>query len=285
MPIRGAAKRHAAVRSRRCHAGRKSCSPRPPALVGKVWWPRKIQDVQRDAAARGPNAQLMSRHYAIAGAIGALALTATMVGSGTTALGLAARSADGTQAREAFRAGVQELDSGDFSQAQRLFRQAVTLAPQWDLAYLHLGMVEHRLEPGSAASIQALEEAIRLGPDNPRARYFLGLAYEQAGRMSDAAAALGAALKLRAGFVDAWFHLGSVLEAGGDPDGAVRAYREVLSRQRDHLGALTALAALYESQNDLDSAERALLAIVESNPQVAYHHYRLAQFYERVGRA
>ena len=71
----------------------------------------------------------------------------------------------------------------------------------------------------------------------------------------------------------------------GDYLAAVAAYREVLHGEPAHTGALAALGRLYENLQRPGDAEQALKTIADLHPNIAYHHYQLAQFYVRVGDA
>jgi tetratricopeptide (TPR) repeat protein len=190
---------------------------------------------------------------------------------------------EGAEARRRFSHGMEALRDSRVEIARSEFARAARLAPEWGLAFLQWGVVEQSIDAQSSVARECLERAVALAPDNPRAHYHLGTLYERLGRNQEAAQEFGAALELRPRMRDAQFRLAASLHALGDIEGAISAYHKVLMRERHHTGALTALADLYEHTNELAAAERALVSIVQAQPGVAYHHYRLAQFYERIG--
>ncbi len=190
----------------------------------------------------------------------------------------------GTAARAEFAKGMQALTAGRIDVARRAFSESVALAPEWGLAYLQWGIVEQSVDPKAEIARQCLQTAVKLAPRNPRAHYHLGVLYEGLGIPLDAVRQYKAALTLRPRMRDAQFRLATALAAIGEQDAAILVFQDVLDQNPGHTGALTALAALFEKANQIDDAEHALMAIAQAQPRVAYHHYRLGQFYERIGK-
>lgn len=190
----------------------------------------------------------------------------------------------GLSAADAVRRGNEALRQGDIQQARALFAYAASRAPRWSLAQLHLGIAELRAAPQSPQGLAALERAVDLNPDNPRAHYYLGLAQQNARQFQKAASAFAKCLELRPRFRDARFRLAQALEEAGDPAAAVVAYQQALRVDPRDVGSLSGLARVYESSGEILGAERALRTITESYPDIAYHYQRLAQFYERTGQ-
>ncbi|MCK5688986.1 tetratricopeptide repeat protein [Myxococcota bacterium] len=190
---------------------------------------------------------------------------------------------DGQKARSAFKEGLSYLEKGDLSLAKERFHDAALLAPDWALAHLNLGIAAHSLAPGSEEASKSFTLATKLAPKNPRAHYYLALTLEATGQEDAAAREFKTTLKLREHFRDAQFRLAALMAQKGDALAATQGYESVLKEKPEHTGALTALAALYEANERKDDAEKALLTITHYQPGVAYHHYQLARFYDRVG--
>ncbi len=190
----------------------------------------------------------------------------------------------GTAARAEFTRGMQALTAGRIDVARQAFSEAVALAPEWGLAYLQWGIVEQSVDPKATIARECLQTAVELAPGNPRAHYHLGVLYEGLDVPLDAMREYRAALQLRPRMRDVQFRLATVLSEIGEQDAAILTFRDVLDQQPGHTGALTALAELFEKTNRIEDAEQALVAITRTQPRVAYHHYRLGQFYERVGK-
>lgn len=192
---------------------------------------------------------------------------------------------DGALARHAFALGSSAMDAGHTLEARDAFAKAMTAAPEWGLAHLSFGIAEQTVDPESDRALQALETAVRLEPENPKARYHLGLAYDRKGRFSDAAKQYAVAIERRPNMYDAQFQLASALRMSGDLAGAIGAFEALLRNEPTHIGALSALAEVYENTQRLEDAEMAIQTITRLQPNVAYHQYRLAKFYERTGNA
>lgn len=190
----------------------------------------------------------------------------------------------GAEARAQFGRGMKAQADGNLVAAHRAFSVATQLLPDWPLPLLQLGIVEQTLDPHNGAALDCFTRAVQLAPRNPRARHLLGAAYARAERWHDAERELVQALLLRPRMLDVLVVLAQVQQAAAKAPEAIETWRKVLEVSGQHTGAWTALAELFEATGQLDEAERALLAITRVQPRVAYNHYRLAQFYERVGK-
>ena len=207
-----------------------------------------------------------------------------VVGLCAASLAQAAQS-DGAMARTAFAEGSNAMEAGRTEEARDLFAKAVAAAPDWGLAHLSFGIAEQTVEPESDRALRSLEAAVRLEPDNPKAHYHLGLAYDRKGRFSEAAKQYAIAIERRPQMYDAQFQLANALRMSGDLPGAIGAFEVLLRNEPAHIGALSSLSEVYESSQRLEDAEAALQTITRLQPNVAYHQYRLAKFYERTGNA
>lgn len=182
-----------------------------------------------------------------------------------------------------FSRGVKALKSGDAAKARDLFALARKSAPDSFMLQLYWAIAEQTVQPASAAALQTLEQVVTAAPTNPRAHYYLGLSYEQMKRHQEAATSFHKTLELRARFRDAGMRLAFALRSAGDADAAILAFEDVVAASSDQIAALASLTELYEGAARLEDAERALRLIARAQPTVAYHRYRLAQFFERIG--
>jgi tetratricopeptide (TPR) repeat protein len=189
----------------------------------------------------------------------------------------------GAEARGAFARGMAAINAGHVDVAREAFARAAELAPEWGLAFLEWGIVEAAVDPKSALALECLKKAAVLSPGNPRVHYQLGLLYEQQARLADAVRELKSALALRSTMRDARYRLAQVLLLAEAREEALTMFQSLITEEPGHTGALTAIAELYEHGGKLTEAEEALLSLTRLQPQVAYHRYRLAQFYERTG--
>ena len=192
-------------------------------------------------------------------------------------------AAAAAEARSAFAEGLAALDKAEFARAEARFRVAATLVPDWGLAHLQLGIALFNLDPQDPRAAASLEHAVALDAGNARAHLQLGLAYDRLGRANDAVREVRAAISLRPDLIEGRYLLAGILAASGADTDAIETYGQVLERAPGHIGALAGLAACYERTGQNILAETALLTIARLYPDVSYHRYRLAEFYERIG--
>ena len=76
-----------------------------------------------------------------------------------------------------------------------------------------------------------------------------------AGRLTEAAATCEADLKIKGASAPAYYLLGLIRDATGDPQGAAELYRKALYLEPDHVEALTHLALLSERSGDVAGAK------------------------------
>jgi tetratricopeptide (TPR) repeat protein len=100
------------------------------------------------------------------------------------------------KAREAFAKGLRELnEEGRPDQSVNHFQDAIEIYPEYDEAYVQLGLAYH--SQGQASAAQAtIEKALAVNAENARAHSFLGIIYREQEEMAKAAEALGKAVEL-----------------------------------------------------------------------------------------
>jgi tetratricopeptide (TPR) repeat protein len=80
-----------------------------------------------------------------------------------------------------------------------------------------------------AAAREACESALALDPDDPYARYGLGVVALHEGRLAEARNALEATVAADSGSIEGWRALGQTLAAEGETRAAIKAYERALS--------------------------------------------------------
>ena len=131
------------------------------------------------------------------------------------------------------RAGVAAHQGNDLDAAERLYRQALALAPDQPLALHYLGVVLYQRGRVDDA-MPLLDRAVALVPTEAEFHNNRGLAL--AARLQDALAvdAYRRALTLKPRHAGAWNNLGLALQALGDLPGAIDAYHRALAITPDH---------------------------------------------------
>ena len=186
-------------------------------------------------------------------------------------------------ALEWFRQGVELARQGDYAAALVRFERARSLSPNWALPYLEIA-VAHMMTDNDAGKIsQALEAAVRLGGEIPRAHYLMGIHLQQQSRRKRAIAEFTRALQLRPSLLDARYRLALLYVESGLQQRGIEQLELVVRQNPSHLGARRTLALLYEQSGQPELAEQHLLAVCKLYPGRPVHLEKLARFYERVG--
>ena len=122
---------------------------------------------------------------------------------------------------------VGQLNQGNFSFARNELPAAAQhfqKAVDWDLHSApfrqSLAVVLSTLKRPQEA-VQTLEQAVRFAPDDAGSHYQLGLAYNEVGDLTNAAAQLAAAVKLDPRQVSAWYNLGLAQNGLGQTGAAI----------------------------------------------------------------
>jgi tetratricopeptide (TPR) repeat protein len=126
-------------------------------------------------------------------------------------------------------------DDGRFQLRAEVLRLAERAGQTGAAVDLHAAGVAHLLAGDVAASVRALESAVKLKPEDPAIRSDLGAAYMtrflQSGDPSDGRAAIEAfdrALARTPSLKEAWFNKALVLEQMNQPDAAAAAWSKYL---------------------------------------------------------
>jgi Tfp pilus assembly protein PilF len=124
-------------------------------------------------------------------------------------------------------------------------------------------------------AVAQLGEALRLKPDDAEAHSNLGIAFQLQDRLVDAANELRKAAMLKPRDDRVHFNLGNVLQASKQPDEAVREYRRSVAINPENADAHFNLALMLGPQHKLDEAVAHFRRALAINPQNANVHRNL----------
>jgi tetratricopeptide (TPR) repeat protein len=153
----------------------------------------------------------------------------------------------------AFHRGYMCGMGGQTEQALGLFREAVTLKPDFAEAHCNLGitLVETEQIPEATA---AFRKAVALKPDFAEAHCGLGIAFAARGQIPKAIAAWRKAVALKPDYAEAYCNLGVAFERIGQLPKAIAAYREAVALKPDFANAHYKLGVALEKTGQLPEA-------------------------------
>jgi tetratricopeptide (TPR) repeat protein len=181
--------------------------------------------------------------------------------------------------------GSAALRKGDLPAALRHLTAAVAADPARAEAHRILG-VASRLDEQLEQSVTAFSTAVRLQPQNERARLALADVLMDMERFDEAEKVLQETVRLLPQGVQAQYRLGRLYQSRGQYDLALKNLEYAAGFTplvgRDPLFEM--LALIYASQADFDRATEALRKQLGVNPNNADAHRRLGDTYVRQGR-
>jgi len=127
-------------------------------------------------------------------------------------------------------------------------------------------------------------ETVKKVPDSARVRGGLGLAYQQMGRLPEAAREFQRAIELSPRLVDAHFSLAYVYEKSGKTDAAIAAYERVADLDPGFQNVYFNLAGLYVGKGRLEAARKAYLRHIDLRPGDIEARNNLGVVYAMQGR-
>jgi predicted O-linked N-acetylglucosamine transferase (SPINDLY family) len=181
------------------------------------------------------------------------------------------------------RLGILAHQSGHRQEAIEFLRQAVALNPDAADAQVNLGVVlasQNRFDE----AIVPFRKAVELRPDLAQAHYNLGNALAQTGRVDEAIVAFRRAGSLMPAHADAWFNLGNALYSKGDSDQAIPAYQRALSLRPDWPEAHNNLGSVYHKRSDPQEAARHYRQAAVLAPHIAEIHNNLSAVLLETGK-
>ncbi len=159
--------------------------------------------------------------------------------------------------------GLRALDSGDYTNAERDFRQALIFAP--DNAALRHELATALLVAGKTKeAFDEFTEITKRSPDYARAYYSLGVLLVSEGRLNEAVDRFAAAAKFDPDYAGAELQMAEALRRTGRAADALTHYRRAIaldpSAAESHQGYAMALGRLNryrEARESLNEARRA----------------------------
>ncbi|HEX8523075.1 MAG TPA: tetratricopeptide repeat protein [Tepidisphaeraceae bacterium] len=180
--------------------------------------------------------------------------------------------------------GLAYHQSGQFAQAESLYRRVLSREPNNPAAIHLLGLLAHHTGHNADAETLMLQ-SLELAPDVADFHNNFGTFLLNTGRNSEASARFSRALELNPASSDAWNNLGAAHEADGNLPEARTAYERAVQLNPQIANPHSNLARVLRQQNHLDaSIQHAQLAL-----QLVPNHVEalntLGMVLQQIGRA
>ena len=179
--------------------------------------------------------------------------------------------------------GLSFQNSGNFSEAEKCYRQVLDLQPENPVAYHLIGLMANKLGKSDIA-IDLISRAVSFFPNYMDAHYNLGTVFQGLGRNDEAIASYSKAVSLNPSYLDARNNLGNVYLAQGRSQEAIACFEKVLKQNPDYQGAYVNLATAYSSLERYDEAIASLEKVISLNPNLAEAHNNLGTTLDDLGR-
>lgn len=163
-----------------------------------------------------------------------------------------------------FQLGYAYTAMGKPDDAKEQYQRAAELDPKMDAAFLNWGLSV--LDSDPAAAIEPLSKAVELKPDESKAKFVLGMAYERSKKLPEAIAQYQAAEKLDSADFDIHFALARALLSANRPPEAEAEFRAALAIHADSAPAHLGLAKSLIAEKKYDAGEPELAAYLAANP-------------------
>ncbi|MEM9137283.1 MAG: tetratricopeptide repeat protein [Cyanobacteria bacterium P01_F01_bin.42] len=152
------------------------------------------------------------------------------------------------------------FESGQFSKAVKLFKQAIAIEPDAGLKatlYNGLGSSHNELNQPTQA-IEAYLESLKLNQQNAQVWVNLGIAQRLIGEYDEALKSYRAALKLDSSLATAYSSIGSLRVLKGQPELAIDAFNSAIAIDENLAVTHGNLALAYAMVKQFDQAQQSL---------------------------
>jgi tetratricopeptide (TPR) repeat protein len=149
--------------------------------------------------------------------------------------------------------------------AEKNYRQAISLKPDYAEAHLNLGVALG--DQGKANdAINSYRKAIEIKPDYAEAYNNLGAALSDIDELDQSIISYQTAVKLNPDFAQAYDNLGVSLRLQGNYQGAIESHQRAIALQPNYVAAYSNLAATLIEPGKLDAAIAYGLQALDINP-------------------
>ncbi|MBV6492773.1 MAG: Lipopolysaccharide assembly protein B [Turneriella sp.] len=189
--------------------------------------------------------------------------------------------------KAATQLGMLHATQGDLPNAKYYFERAVALSPATAKYHYNLALVLHQLNENERA-IRELDEAIKLGSDNPQTYMYVARLYSELGKFAEAEAALKRALSEAPKDTVILSQMGDMLIQQSKWAEAIQIFRELYAtsaKTKEKADALYNLGKVYVAVRDYKNAQKSLEGAYELDMTNEDALVLLAEAYVQNGEA
>jgi tetratricopeptide (TPR) repeat protein len=159
----------------------------------------------------------------------------------------------GSRLGKMFEAALGYHRSGNLAEAERNYRQILSIDPNHSHSLHMLGMLAYN-QGLTEVAIRQIHQAIATDTRIPEFHHNLGNIMRDAGRREEAAACYRRALGLKPDLVDTLYNLGNLCQDLGRADEAVTHFQRAAALKPDSVEILNNLGSALHDQGSLDAA-------------------------------
>lgn len=176
--------------------------------------------------------------------------------------------------QEAMQTALAHQRSGQFAQAEAIYRQVLSQSPDEPEVLALLGIL-CSLTNRAPMGIELIRRAARLRPEDARIHHSLAGVLRSNGNIDEALAAFNRAIQLKSDVAEFHLHRADTLRLLGRNDDAIAAYRQAISLNPKLSDAHANLGAALKDSGRLEESIAAYRRASELNPNSADAHYNL----------
>jgi protein O-GlcNAc transferase len=173
--------------------------------------------------------------------------------------------------------------SGQFAEAEQLYRQIIAASPHHADAWQLLGALDFQLGR-FAESVEHIQRALDLGTRHAGLYNNLGAALRALGRNDEAIVALRQSLDLDPRNAGAWNNLGNALKETDRLDEVEAAYQRSIALDPKQADAHDNLARFYQNKHDVPRAIHHYQLALQHQPNNSRSHNNLGTLYVLAGQ-
>jgi predicted O-linked N-acetylglucosamine transferase (SPINDLY family) len=176
--------------------------------------------------------------------------------------------------QEQLESGLSHHQSGRLAEAEKIYRDILSVHPNHAEAMHFLGVVAGQAGRWPLA-VELISRAIMVDDNVAAYHSNLGLALKNVGRIDEAIAAFRRAISLDQSLTQTHSNLGNSLRSKGDLEQAVEAFRRAIELNPESAPAHRNLGSLLKERGDLDGAISVLRRAAKIDPKDPSVHYDL----------